>query len=170
LKLYFTSNHDENSWNKADYLTMPGVVHAPFAVLTQTLNHSVPLIYSGQEEPLPDNLSFFEKDTIYFSKFQRSFFYTTLLQLRKNSPALAANASFKKINTGNDKDVYAFVREAGGQKILVLVNLSPKSQAIAITDQSLLGSPENVFIGKPENVTNQPRQIEPWGYLVYRYQ
>ncbi|KAK6020085.1 alpha amylase, catalytic domain protein, partial [Ostertagia ostertagi] len=50
LLLYFTSNHDENSWNKADYGTMPGPIHAPFAVFTQTMYKSVPLIYSGQEE------------------------------------------------------------------------------------------------------------------------
>jgi glycosidase len=169
LKLYFTSNHDENSWNKADYRTMPGIVHAPFAVLTQTLGRGVPLIYSGQEEPLPDNLSFFEKDTIYFSKFQRAQFYDALLHLRQNTPALAADASFKKISVGNDKYVYAFVREANDQKIFVIVNLSPKPQNIRVAEQSLLGSPENIFVGKPENVTSQPRQIEPWGYFVYWY-
>ena len=52
LLMYFTSNHDENSWNKADYGTMPGASHAPFAVLTQTLPRSIPEIYSGQEEPV----------------------------------------------------------------------------------------------------------------------
>ncbi|MCD8538386.1 MAG: alpha-amylase [Leadbetterella sp.] len=58
-QMWFTSNHDENSWNKADYGTMPGEIHAPFAVLTQTLPLGIPLIYSGQEEPHPDSLSFF---------------------------------------------------------------------------------------------------------------
>ncbi len=47
IKMYFTSNHDENSWNKADYQTMPGEIHAPFAVLSQTWKNSLPLIYSG---------------------------------------------------------------------------------------------------------------------------
>ena len=69
LRLFFTSNHDENSWNKADFATMPGASHAPFAVLTQTIKRSVPLIYSSQEEPLLRSISFFEKDTIPFSKF-----------------------------------------------------------------------------------------------------
>ena len=59
LKMYFTSNHDENSWNKADYATMPGAIHAPFAVFTQTMPHDVPLIYSGQEEPLLGQHQFF---------------------------------------------------------------------------------------------------------------
>ncbi len=52
ILMYFTSNHDENSWNKSDFGTFPGPVHAPFAVFTQTMDKSVPLIYGGQEEPL----------------------------------------------------------------------------------------------------------------------
>ncbi len=103
LRLYFTSNHDENSWNKADYATMPGPKHAPFAVLTQTLARSVPLVYSGQEEPFLDSISFFYKDTISFGKFQRAPFYKTLLELRKSTPALAANASSRKVVVGDTR-------------------------------------------------------------------
>ena len=86
--MYFTSNHDENSWNKADYGSFPGRVHAPFAVFTQTMANGVPLIYSGQEEPVLRPLQFFEKDPIEFGKFGREKFYKTLLNLRKNNPAL----------------------------------------------------------------------------------
>jgi len=52
IQMYFTSNHNENSWNNADYRTFPGPVHEPFAVFTQTMANSVPLIYGGQEEPV----------------------------------------------------------------------------------------------------------------------
>jgi alpha-amylase len=62
IRLFFTSNHDENSWNKADYQTMPGASHAPFAVLTQTMKRAIPLVYSGQEEPVLRSIQFFEKD------------------------------------------------------------------------------------------------------------
>jgi alpha-amylase len=111
LKMWFTSNHDENSWNKADYATMPGAVHAPFAVLTQTLVRGVPLIYSGQEGPFLDSVSFFYKDTINFGSYKRAAFYKTLLNLRKNNAALAADASFKKVDAGSPDQLYAFVRE-----------------------------------------------------------
>jgi alpha-amylase len=168
LKMFFTSNHDENSWNKADYGTMPGAVHAPFAVFTQTMPHDVPLIYSGQEEPVLDSISFFYKDAIHFKNFGRGKFYKTLLELRKN-PALAANASFKKVNVGDDKAVYAYTREGGGKKILVILNLSKKEQPIKITDTSLLGNPYNVFMGTNEQFTNKEWKIEPWGYVVYVY-
>ena len=94
--MYFTSNHDENSSNKADYGSFPGRSHAPFAVFTQTMVSGVPLIYSGQEEPVLRPLQFFEKDPIVFGKFGRAKFYKTLLDLRRNNPALAADGHFEK--------------------------------------------------------------------------
>lgn len=169
LKVYFTSNHDENSWNKADYATMPGRIHAPFAVLTQTLKRGVPIIYSGQEEPTPDSISFFYKDTMSFNKLERSEFYTTLLHLRKNNPALAANASFKKINVGDEKTLYAFVREAGPKKVLVITNLSGSEQTVRIREKELHGKPLNVFMKSAEPVEDKEWKIEPWGYVIYEY-
>ena len=169
LQLYFTSNHDENSWNKADYRTMPGIVHAPFAVLTQTMPRGVPLIYSGQEEPVLDSISFFYKDTIHFKTFGREKFYKTLLSLRKNYLALSADASFKKIPVGDQKALYSFTREAHGKKIFVITNLSSKQQSIKITDNTLYGNPFNVFLGKNEAVNDRAWKLQPWGYVVYLY-
>lgn len=169
LRMYFTSNHDENSWNKADYATMPGASHAPFAVLTQTIKSSVPLIYSGQEEPFLDSLSFFYKDTITFSKYARSDFYKTLLNLRKNNVALSSNASFKKVSVGNDNYVYAFVREKENKKVLVILNLSNKPQTITIKDKNLLENSYNVFMKNKESLTDKQWQLEPWGFVIYEY-
>jgi glycosidase len=164
LFLHFTSNHDENSWNKADYGTMPGASHAPFAVLTQTVKQSVPLVYSGQEEPVLDSISFFYKDTIPFTKLSRAGFYKSLLTLRKNNPALAANASFKKMRTSNDAAMYAFERESGGHKVLVVLNLSKTPQRFTWTDQPSEKEWNNVFLMNKEPVLTS---IEPWGYTVY---
>jgi glycosidase len=166
IRMYFTSNHDENSWNKADYGTMPGASHAPFAVLTQTIERSVPLIYSGQEEPFLDSISFFYKDTITFSKFGRANFYKTLLNLRKNNSALAANASFKKLATNNDAALYAFEREKDGNKVLVILNLSKQAQQLSWKTQPSDKEWNNVFAGNKEPV-DKGFGIEPWGYAVY---
>jgi alpha-amylase len=166
LALYFTSNHDENSWNKADYGTMPGASHAPFAVYTQTTDHSIPLIYSGQEEPFLDSVSFFYKDTITFAKYGRGKFYQTLLTLRKNNPALAADASFKKLATNNDSAMYAFEREKGGNKVLVILNLSKQQQHFTWKEQPSDKEWNNVFAGNKEPV-DKGFGIEPWGYAVY---
>lgn len=170
LKLYFTSNHDENSWNKADYQTMPGNVHAPFAVLTQTLGKGVSLIYSGQEEPVTDSISFFYKDAIEFGKYQRAPFYKTLLELKKRNEALAANASFTRLNTGNDDNVYAFLRQRNGKKVLVVTNLSATPQTFSIGNASVAGASTNVFDNTSENITaGEKMQLPAWGYVVYEY-
>lgn len=166
IRMYFTSNHDENSWNKADYATMPGEKHAPFAVLTQTIQASVPLIYSGQEEPVLDSLSFFYKDTIHFSKYKRAPFYTTLLKLRKNNPALAVDAAFTKLSTSNDAAIYAFERSKGKSKILVITNLSNNAQTVSFTTKPSAAKWKNVFTGKTENIR---LNLKPWDYLVYEY-
>lgn len=169
LRLYFTSNHDENSWNKADYGTMPGAVHAPFAVLTQTWSRSVPLIYSGQEEPFLDSVSFFYKDTILFGKYQRVPFYKELLELRKTNKALNALAAFKKIEAGDPRQVYAYTREKENNKVLVVLNLSGREASISLPGQET-GKKPSTFIS---NASVSPEQVSytmpAWGYAVYAY-
>jgi len=169
FKMFFTSNHDENSWNQADYNTMPGAVHAPFAVLTQTWGRSVPLIYSGQEEPFLDSIRFFYKDTITFGKYERAAFYQKLLNLRKSNPALAANASLRKVDAGTPAQVYAYVREKDGKKVLVVLNLSAKAATVKLTDASVNAEALNLFSGSKENPAAKDWGIEPWGYAVYVY-
>jgi len=169
IQMYFTSNHDENSWNKADYGSFPGPVHAPFAVFTQTMANSVPLIYGGQEEPVLRALKFFDKDPIAFNKLQRADFYKTLLNLRKRNAALSADASFRKVSVGDDKSIYAFVREMGREKVFVILNFSANTQQIVIKEKALLGKVNNVYKGKKERLTSKEWNIDPWGYKVYEY-
>lgn len=167
IKMYFTSNHDENSWNKADYETMPGAVHAPFAVLSQTWKNTLPLIYSGQEEPYLDSLSFFYKDTIRFSKFERAPFYKTLLELRKANPALAVDAAYQKLRTTNDDAIYAFLRTKGNSKVLVILNLSATQQNFKLLDEAAAGTYSNVFRTAKETISSSSlMQLQPWEYFV----
>ena len=173
IQMYFTSNHDENSWNKADFGTFPGASHEPFAVFTQTMLNGVPLIYSGQEEPVLRPIAFFEKDPIPFDKFGRAPFYKKLLAMRAHYPALSANAGFKKLNVGNNNSVYAFLRfskdsNVVGSRLLVLLNFSPTEQEISIPDQNLTGKAMNALSGRIEKV-NTARKLKPWGYEILVY-
>ncbi len=170
IRMYFTSNHDENSWNKADYGTMPGNIHEPFAVLTQTMRNSLPLIYSGQEEPVLDSISFFYKNPIPFGKYKRASFYTTLLLLRASTPALATDASFKRVQVGDDTGLFAFTREKDGHKIAVILNLSNREQTVTINDSTLTGNPKNVFMEVREPIAaGYSFNLNAWGYEVYNY-
>ena len=170
LEMYFTSNHDENSWNAADFNTFPGPAHAPFAVFTQTMPDNIPLIYSGQEEPVSRALSFFEKDSIRFHDFGRGGFYKTLLDLRKRNPALDPDAAFTRLSIGDDRAVYSFLRERSGHKVLVVLNLSKDPQPVRIGAQTLKGNATDVFSGKSVMISGDQWTLQPWGYRVFEYQ
>ena len=170
LRMFFTSNHDENTWNKADYETMPGDSHAPFAVLTQTIKRSVPLIYSGQEEPFLRAIKFFDKDTITFGKYTRADFYKKLIALRKSNEALSSNADFTKIKTTADDKVYAYMREMNNKKVLVILNLSNALVKFHAPLPSLNGNATELFSGVTEDLKRGKEfELKPWGYLVYSY-
>ncbi|MEO7531276.1 MAG: alpha-amylase family glycosyl hydrolase [Sediminibacterium sp.] len=170
LRLFFTNNHDENSWNKADYATMPGASHAPFAVLTQTMKRSVPLIYSGQEEPVLRSIQFFEKDPIVFSKYERAPFYKKLLNLHTENEALNPDASFTRLATKMDDKIYAFAREKNGKKVLVVLNFSRIPQTFTIDNALVNGTASELFSGSKESLsTGNSFSIGAWGYRVYSY-
>jgi glycosidase len=163
-RLYFTSNHDENSWNKADYATMPGAIHAPFAVFTQTYDRTMPLIYSGQEEPVLRPLAFFEKDSIEFNKYERANFYTTLLKLRKSNSAFADNANFKRLKVNLPEKIMAYERSNGRDKVVVVLNLSNQPQQ-AIVEDIEPGFYVDGFTGQNSKDIRYI-QMKAWGYQV----
>jgi len=168
--LYFTTNHDENSWNGTEFEKY-GDAYKAFAVLTQTMYQSVPLIYSGQEVPNKKRLKFFIKDPIEWgTKFEMAPFYKTLLSLRKSNVALAADASYKKLLTANDVAIFAYLREKQGRKVAVILNLSNQPQRFTIKDKSVYGNVINVFSKKKESISStHVYDMEPWGYVVYEY-
>lgn len=169
-RLYFTSNHDENSWNGTEFEKY-GDAYKTFAVFTQTMYQSVPLIYSGQEMPNRKRLEFFVKDAIKWTgKYEMASFYKTLLTLRKTNPALAADANYKRLVSSNDDAIFSYLREKNGHKVVVILNLSNKEQKFTIKDKNISGMPMNVFLMQKETVNpSHTYSVEPWGYIVYDY-
>ncbi len=168
-RLYFTANHDENSWNGTEYEKFGDAAMA-FAVFTQTFYQSVPLIYSGQEEPVKKRIKFFVRDPIQWKNYALAPFYKTLLNLRKSTPALASDASYKKMITANDHAVFAYVREKEGSKVAVVLNLSNQPQNFTIKQTEMYGKAKNVFSLKNETIgSTTVYSMKPWEYLVYKY-
>jgi len=168
-RLYYTTNHDWNSWEGTEFERYGGM-SKPLAVFTQTMYQSVPLIYSGQESANKKRIHFFVKDTINFDNYSLASFYSTLLHLRKTNPALAADASYKKLATGNDMAIFAYTRQKGGHKIAVILNLSGEPQGFTIDDNSIYGNPLNIFLGVKEQVNaTHVFSMEPWGFILYEY-
>jgi glycosidase len=169
-RMFFTTNHDENSWNGTEFEKF-GNAYKTFAVFSQTMAQSIPLVYSGQELPNKKRLKFFVKDTIpWTGKYEMAPFYKTLLTLRKTNPALAFDATYKRLRSSNDDAVLAFSREKNGKKAVMIFNMSKKEQKFTIKDSTINGEPINLFMGVNERISDKHEfSIEPWGYIVYDY-
>ena len=168
-QMNFTSNHDENAWSGTEMKRF-GDGHLTFAVLTATLE-GMPLIYAGQESAMDKQLEFFEKDTIPWGTFEYSDFYRTLNTLKHNNQALwngEAGGQIERIKTGKDEDVYAFMREKNGDKVVVILNLSGNSQEITLAGNDYSGDYTNVFANGTSVLTDDmTMNLKPWDYLVF---
>jgi len=123
-RMYFTSNHDENSWNGTEFERM-GADAVPAFVLSATAQGSFPLMYTGQEASLNKRLRFFEKDTVDWNGPSLAAFYTAMFALKHTQPALANGpwgAPQAALRTSGGDRVYAFTRTLGANTVLVAVN------------------------------------------------
>ena len=99
LQMYFTTNHDENSWNGTEFEKY-GPLAKALAVFSFTYPGSVPLIYCGQEIPNHKRLHFFDKDEfIWPEQLALEDFYATLIHGRKNS-LFSQSVQFLNIHEG----------------------------------------------------------------------
>ena len=90
MKLYFTSNHDENSWQGSAIERMGEDARAYFA-LSFMMEQSLPLLYTGQEVGIDYRFPFFSKDTIgldWSANTEHANFYAGLFALKHEHPAL----------------------------------------------------------------------------------
>ncbi len=123
-KLFFTSNHDENSWNGTEYEKY-GPAALPWSVFTATWK-GVPLIYSGQELPNHKRLAFFDKDLIEWNdRPALQDWYCRLLDLRKEAGLQEAETFVLPVSHPH---VLAYLRRNKGKVVLVLLNLSGESR------------------------------------------
>jgi glycosidase len=123
-RMYFTSNHDENSWNGSEFERM-GPNALPAFVLAATLRGSMPLLYTGQEVSVRKRLRFFEKDTVDWSGESLAPFYRSLFELKHLHESLANGAAGGQqatLRTDAGDRVYAFARSRGGDVVLVALN------------------------------------------------
>ncbi len=147
-RLQFTSNHDENSWNGSEQERMGGA-YRTFAVLAATLP-GVPLMYSGQETGLLNRkLKFFDKDEIPWGVCVLNDFYKKLWALKKNNSAMtnaAAEGNFTRLKTNHDDVVYAFSRQKGKDKVVVIANISASRLDVTLSDD-LSGDYQDALTG-----------------------
>ena len=167
-RMYFTTNHDENSWAGTVFERFGDGAEA-FAALTVMLP-GMPLVYSGQEAGLNKRLPFFEKDTINWQNTTWRKFYTTLLTLKKNNKALwngTNGGQLIELSTSAPDEIFAFTREKDGQTIVALFNLSPKTMNFTLESTLELKKMNNIFTNELfDGVNGDNFVLGPWNYLI----
>ena len=165
IKILYTSNHDENSWNGTEYEKY-GPAAKPWAVFAHTWK-GMPLIYSGQELPLKKRLQFFDKDPIDWNTDPSLHeFYKTLLNLRKQYPVLINGDTFNL--PSSDHDVMAYIRHHQDQVVLVVLNVSNEHCTIQCNHDLLNGRFKQVFSGMQYTMEGHNQfELMPGDYFVY---
>ncbi len=170
-RLYFTSNHDENSWYGTD-TELFGKAAESFLALSLVFR-SIPLIYSGQEAGLNHRLLFFDKDEIVWQSSPRAKVYSTLLHLKSRNSALwngTSGGNPYRIATTNDVNVYAFERRNGIEKVWGVFNLSSAGQTFRFADTTYPGVYRDVFTDSTFSFSHPYQMTLPaWGYKVLEY-
>ena len=167
--MYFTTNHDENSWHGTVFERL-GDGHKAFAVLAATLD-GMPLVYGGQEAPLQKRLEFFERDPIDWNDYTYASFYKTLMELKHRNKALwngSYGGEIVRIPTSQDEEVYAFMREKDGDKVVVILNLSAAEPlVIQLSGTDYPGEYTNIFANSTLTlVEGTELSLNAWDYLV----
>lgn len=162
--LFFTTNHDENSWNGSEYEKY-GNSALPFAVLTAAWN-GLSLVYSGQEIPNRKRLNFFEKDPIQWNWTNELHnFYKTLFDLR--SSFNDEQSEILMLNPAGDRNVLAFMRISRSKQVLVMINFSDTVQSIELDHFALNGMYMDVFTSKKHEAPSIKKlTMEPWSFFV----
>lgn len=161
--IFFTSNHDENSWSGSEIERL-GEAYKAFAILTMTLD-GVPLIYSGQEEPMPQRLEFFEKDCVDYKDYALSEFYRKMLHLKHQNKALWNETYGGRIRRIiPHKYIFAFQRIKEHYNVTVIINLSNQLQYYT-SDTEITGN--ELFTAQAIQIPKDDKQtLKPWSYLV----
>lgn len=128
MRLAFTSNHDENTWNGSEFTRM-GDAREIMAVFTFVVPRGLPLIYTGQEIGYDHSFAFFDRDPIREYRANGfTDFYRRLTALRHGQ----SGPRRRRAGRGDDRDSQqrrrlpvTRVRETAGNRVVAVMNLSP---------------------------------------------
>jgi glycosidase len=169
---WFTSNHDENSWNGTEYEKY-GEMAIPLAVFSATYK-GIPLMYSGQEIPNRKRLQFFDQDPLDWTKSPALHpFYRSILHLRKNHAAfttVAAATNLVQLGNSVDHHVISFKRQHDDSTAIVLINFSAfPLHNIEVDLDGATGTFVEHFTSLAHECSSHSHcfHLQPWSYQIW---
>ena len=170
MRLAFTSNHDENSWNGSEFARM-GAAREIMAVFTFVVPRGLPLIYTGQEIGYDHSFAFFDRDPLpAYGSNPFSEFYRRLTALRHANPALASGergGEMIEIRNNAEDCLMIAVREAEGNRVVAVMNLSPYVIHADYYTGIYAGMYTDAMTGRPGELRGHVEEdMAPWSYRI----
>lgn len=138
MRMTYIENHDSNAWEgtlRENY----GANLEPMTVLSFT-GEGIPLVHNGMEACNMKRLEFFEKDPIDWQQAvgcDYGALLDDLIAFRKANPALANGqwgARMVKLDTDKPEEIFAWVRQKHGNKVVGLFNFSASPVSATLSD------------------------------------
>lgn len=178
LRMRFTTNHDKNAW-ESPAVTRLGLEGLKLATVLINTIPGVPMIYTGEEVANDKKLDLFEKVDIDWNRSREvGDIYKKLFHLRKKNKALARGKMIR-LTTQYDKDVFAFARVSGKDRIVVVLNFSDEPRFTGVNvpmtkvfDGARKASLKELFDGQVVEVSKETSEqivvaLEPRAYKVF---
>ncbi len=171
MKMTFTSNHDENSW-QGSHLSRFGDAYEIMNVFAFLAPASMPLIYTGQEVGYDHSFEFFERDPIaveYAEGYDTKLF-ASLSKLKSELTSLRAaeqGGVWYTIDNNAEDCLLILVRESAEDRVVAVMNLSPYTINAKYNVGIYEGDYQDAFTGEGYHLNRyNDEHLAPWQYRV----
>lgn len=172
MKMMFTSNHDENSWQGTEQERF-GDSLAVMTLFSFVAPAGMPLIYTGQEVGYEHKFEFFDRDAIPADRYvanAATAFYKQLADLKHSYKALQAaeqGGSWTTIRNNAEDCLMVLVRETSEDRVVAVMNLSPYVIEAKYNTGIYAGEYRDAFSGETVTLPSEVSEfMEPWSYKV----
>ena len=169
MRMVYTENHDQNSWDG-----VAAEIYGPAyeaAIALSFTGSGLPLIYNGQEADNDRQLAFFERDPIVWREGRYDALFRKLIALKTATPALhngRFGAGMVEVPTSETGDVYAFTRGEAGGRVFAVFNLSPRPHAVTFAQARHHGRYTDALGGEAVSFTGgESLDLPAWGYRIF---
>ncbi|RPF72257.1 alpha-amylase family glycosyl hydrolase [Aurantiacibacter spongiae] len=171
MRMTYIANHDSNAWEGTMYENFGPALGAMTAL--SFTNEGLPLIYNGMEACNAKRLEFFEKDPIDWSQGDDCAYgdlLARLIDFRKANPALENGrwgARISQVVSDKPRQLFAWVRQEGDNKVVGLFNLSAEPVDAMLLDAHAAGTYRDFASGEEVNLASRDHITLPaWGYRL----
>jgi len=171
MRLTYIENHDSNAWEGTIYENY-GPALAAMTALSFT-HDGLPMIHNGQEACNAKRLDFFERDPIDWSQGEDCAYgqlLADLIAFRDANPALHNGpwgAIMSQVVNDNPQQLFGFVRQQDGNKVLALFNLSGEPVEATLADGLAAGTYSEFQTGNAVTLAaGDTVSLPTWGFRL----